>query len=159
MPPLKLLLKSLFVLLSFALSESALGMDCKIAGYEFIEEATKAGWPIEPVKTAGEGACTFLSPVVLVAAAENAESVTCNVRFFPEQSLKNSWRISKVSFSGAQWRFVEPVPDFPSASATLIVQVSVKKGESKSLAISDVTFVKDSGDCRNWKNVIGGTHE
>ena len=159
MAPMKRLLMSTFFLLSFALSKLTFGEDCTIAGYKYIGEATKVGWPIEPEKVAGEGACTFLKPAVLVAAAENAESFTCNVKYFPEQLLKDSWRLSAISFSGAQWKFVEPVPVFPSTSASLIVQVSVKKGESKSLAISNVTLTKDSGDCRNWKNAIGGVHD
>ncbi len=128
--------------------------ECSVKGYDFINEAIKAGWAINTEITSGNGGCTFINPSVIISSNDN-ENLTCKISYFPDKKFVEPWKLKNVTFSGGTYSLVNEI-SANTDTATISINVSSISNITKSYIILDIVLVGDEIQCENWKKSIGG---
>lgn len=134
------------------LSTPSMSEECIIPGYNFVSAAAEQMHYVTPKKVSGEGECTYMTTSVIVAAANFGDGLACEIRLFEGATLHHGWKLNGMTFTGAET--VVASREWPGEKIGTVVQVKVKRGETKSLNIGQVKLNSSDKHCDDWKEAL-----
>jgi hypothetical protein len=126
---------------------------CKVSGIEAIAEAKQRGFQFEIAPSEGSvGQChdELDYAIVVAAAADDGEGITCQVTYFKGKKLSSGWLLMFPNFAHNFDYLEEPAAG--TGSPTFKVKFSAARGDTSQLRLEDLVLAGD--DCESWKDAF-----